>query len=136
MADPLFRRMALLGVGLIGSSVARIARQRGDIAAEVVVNARTKTTLDRVMQLGIADRAALDPAEAVIGADCVMLCAPVGAFAELAARIQEEMFGTLRAPVMRVCGADTHIPQNARLEQFCVPSAQEISAGVRSLLRS
>ncbi len=87
MADPLFRRMALLGVGLIGSSVARIARQRGDIAAEVVVNARTKTTLDRVMQLGIADRAALDPAEAVIGADCVMLCAPVGAFAELAAHI-------------------------------------------------
>ncbi len=79
--------MALLGVGLIGSSVARIARQTGDIAAEIIVNARTQTTLDRVMQLGIADRVALDPAEAVIGADCVMLCAPVGAFAELAARI-------------------------------------------------
>ena len=78
MADPLFRRLALLGVGLIGSSVARIARQRGDIAAEIVVNARTQKTLDRVMELGIADRVELDPAKAVEGADCVMLCAPVG----------------------------------------------------------
>ncbi len=87
MADPIFKRLALLGVGLIGSSVARIARHRGDIAAEIVVNARTQKSLDRVMELGIADRVELDPAKAVAGADCVMLCAPVGAFAELAARI-------------------------------------------------
>ena len=87
MADPVFRRLALLGVGLIGSSVARIARERGDIAAEIVVNARTQKTLDRVMELGFADRVELDPARAVEGADCVMLCAPVGAFADLAARI-------------------------------------------------
>lgn len=87
MAEPLFQRLTLLGIGLIGSSVARIARQRGDIAAEVVVNARTQKTLDRVMELGIADRVELDPAKAVEGADCVMLCAPVGAFADLAAKI-------------------------------------------------
>jgi cyclohexadieny/prephenate dehydrogenase len=87
MSDPLFRRLTLVGVGLIGSSVARIARQRGDIAAEIVVNARTQATLDRVMELGIADRVELDPAQAVRGADCVMLCAPVGAFAALAERI-------------------------------------------------
>ncbi|HUB10968.1 MAG TPA: prephenate/arogenate dehydrogenase family protein [Acetobacteraceae bacterium] len=84
---PLFRRLALLGIGLIGSSVARIARERGDLAAEIVVNARTQKTLDRVVQLGFADRVELDPARAVQGADCVMLAAPVGAFAELAARI-------------------------------------------------
>ena len=87
VAEPIFRRLALLGIGLIGSSVARIARHRGDIAAEIVVNARTQNTLDRVMQLGIADRVELDPAKAVEGADCVMLCAPVGAFADLAERI-------------------------------------------------
>jgi cyclohexadieny/prephenate dehydrogenase len=87
VADPVFKRLALLGVGLIGSSVARIARQRGDIAAEIVINARTQKTLDRVMALDIADRVELDPAKAVEGADCVMLCAPVGAFADLAARI-------------------------------------------------
>ena len=87
MAEPLFRRLALLGIGLIGSSVARIARERGDIAAEVVANARTQASLDRVVALGIADRVELDPARAVEGADCVMLCAPVGAFAGLAERI-------------------------------------------------
>jgi cyclohexadieny/prephenate dehydrogenase len=87
MADPLFKRLTFLGIGLIGSSVARIARERKDIAAEIVVNARTQATLDRVMELGFADRVELDPAEAVKGADCVMLCAPVGAFASLAERI-------------------------------------------------
>ena len=87
MAEPLFSRLALIGIGLIGSSVARIALQRGDIAREVVACARTKATLDRVAELGIAHRVELDPGKAVAGADCVMLCAPVGAFAELAAAI-------------------------------------------------
>lgn len=87
MAEPLFKRIVFLGIGLIGSSVARIARERGDIAGEIVVNARTQATLDRVMELGFADRVELDPAKAVEGADCVMLCAPVGAFADLAERI-------------------------------------------------
>ena len=87
MAEPVFKRLALLGAGLIGSSVARIARERGDIAAEIVVNARTQKTLDRVTELGFADRVELDPAAAVAGADCVMLCAPVGAFAGIAAAI-------------------------------------------------
>ena len=87
MVEPLFKRIVFLGIGLIGSSVARIARERGDIAGEIVVNARTQKTLDRVMELGFADRVELDPAEAVKGADCVMLCAPVGAFAALAEQI-------------------------------------------------
>jgi cyclohexadieny/prephenate dehydrogenase len=87
MTKVLFERLALIGVGLIGSSVARIARQRGDLAGELVVNARTQRTLDRVVELGLADRVTMDPADAVRGADGVMLCAPVGAYAELAAAI-------------------------------------------------
>jgi cyclohexadieny/prephenate dehydrogenase len=87
MAEPLFKRLALLGIGLIGSSVARIAMERGDLAGEVVANARTQATLDRVMELGIAHRVELDPARAVEGADCVMLCAPVGAYGALAEAI-------------------------------------------------
>jgi len=87
MAEPLFRRLALLGIGLIGSSVARVARERGGLAGEVVANARTEATLARVRELGIADRTEIDPAKAVEGADCVMLCAPVGAYAALAEAI-------------------------------------------------
>ncbi len=86
-APPLFKRLALIGIGLIGSSVARIAMERRHIAAEVVANARTQATLDRVLELGIADHVELDPAKAVQGADCVMLCAPVGAYAALAEAI-------------------------------------------------
>ncbi len=87
MPEPLFRRLALLGAGLIGSSVLRRARARGDMAGELVVNARSQATRDRVMELGIADRVEADPAVAVAGADCVMLCAPVGAYAGLAEAI-------------------------------------------------
>jgi cyclohexadieny/prephenate dehydrogenase len=87
MRDPVFQRLALIGVGLIGSSVARIAMERGDLAGEVVANARTQRTLDRVVELGIAHRVEIDAARAVEGADGVMLCAPVGAYAELAATI-------------------------------------------------
>lgn len=87
MPEPVFKKLVLIGIGLIGSSVARIAMEKREIAAEVVANARTQATLDRVMELGIADRVELDPAKAVEGADCVMLCAPVGAYAALAETI-------------------------------------------------
>ena len=84
---PLFERLALIGVGLIGSSIARIAMENRGLAGEVVASARSAATLARVEQLGIADRVEADPARAVEGADCVMLCAPVGAYADIAARI-------------------------------------------------
>jgi len=87
MPEPLFRRLALIGLGLIGSSVARIAMARGDIAAEVVASDSAPAVLDRVRSLGIAHRTEADPARAVEGADCVMLCAPVGAYAALASAI-------------------------------------------------
>jgi len=87
MAEPLFDRLCLIGIGLIGSSIARLARERGDIARTVVASARTEATLARVRELGIADAAEPDPARAVEGADCVVLCVPVGAYAGVMARI-------------------------------------------------
>lgn len=87
MAEPLFRRLALIGVGLIGGSVARIARKRGDVAAEIVATAHTGATRARVAELGLADRVVASAAEAVAGADCVMLAAPVGAYAAIAQEI-------------------------------------------------
>ena len=116
MTEPLFERIALIGVGLIGSSIARIARQRGDLSREIVVNARTRKTLDRVTALDIADRVELDPGRAVIGADCVILCAPVGAFADLAAAVAPHLapgaivtdVGSTKVSVIRDVGP--HIP--------------------------
>jgi cyclohexadieny/prephenate dehydrogenase len=82
-----FRRLALIGIGLIGSSLARAAREKGGIADEVVATARSAATRDIVRGLGIVDRVEDTAAAAVAGADCVMLCAPVGAYAEIAATI-------------------------------------------------
>ena len=50
-ATPRFGRLALIGIGLIGSSIARVAKARGDIARTVVAHARSAQTLDRVLDL-------------------------------------------------------------------------------------
>jgi cyclohexadieny/prephenate dehydrogenase len=83
---PLFKRLTLLGCGLIGGSIARAARAHG-LAGEIVANSRSEKTLARITELNIADRVEQDPARAVQGADCVILCAPVGTYADLAAAI-------------------------------------------------
>jgi cyclohexadieny/prephenate dehydrogenase len=81
-----FDRLALIGVGLIGSSIARRARQDG-LAKEIVATARSQATRETVARLGLADRVTETAAEAVEGADLVILCTPVGAFAAVAKEI-------------------------------------------------
>jgi pyruvate dehydrogenase E1 component beta subunit len=56
-----------------------------------------------------------------------------GAGGEIAARIQEELFFELDAPVIRVAGTDAPIPQHPRLEQLLVPSVDRIVAAARDL---
>lgn len=81
--DPLFERLALIGVGLIGSSIARVAQSEG-LVREVVACARSEQTRAKALELGLVERAEADPGAAVEGADLVILCAPVGANAALA----------------------------------------------------
>ncbi len=83
MAEPIFNRLCLVGIGLIGSSIARVARKRGDLARTVVATARRPETLARVRELGIVDVVEDDPAKAVEGCDGVILCVPVGAYASV-----------------------------------------------------
>jgi cyclohexadieny/prephenate dehydrogenase len=78
LAAPLFKRLTIIGAGLIGSSIVRVARQRR-LAGEVVVTDNSPAVLERVRQLGIADQVIEDPAEAVDGSDLVISCVPVGA---------------------------------------------------------
>ncbi len=75
---PLFQRIALIGFGLIGGSIARAARAQG-LAGEIVATARSPATRARVRELGIVDRVVDTSAEAVKDADLVILCIPVGA---------------------------------------------------------
>jgi len=83
---PHFDRIALIGFGLIGGSIARAAREQG-LANEIVTTARSEKTRARVMELGIVDRVVATNAEAAQGADLVILCIPVGACGAVAAEI-------------------------------------------------
>jgi cyclohexadieny/prephenate dehydrogenase len=83
---PLFNRLVLVGLGLIGSSLARRAVADG-IAREVVATDSSGAVCERVRALGIAHRVEQDPALAVRDADCVVLCVPVGAMAAAAAEL-------------------------------------------------
>ncbi|MBT5047638.1 MAG: prephenate/arogenate dehydrogenase family protein [Rhodospirillaceae bacterium] len=83
---PLFNRIALIGVGLIGSSLARVIRRDG-LAAHVVGCARSEATRQTVLDLKLADSVTDDPAKAASGADLVIICTPVGAYGAIAERI-------------------------------------------------
>ena len=82
----LFDRVAFIGIGLIGSSLARRIRRDG-LAREIVACTRRAETLEKVKQLKLADRVTADPAEAVKGADLVVIATPLSAYAEIGARI-------------------------------------------------
>lgn len=84
MVEPVVDRLALVGVGLIGSSIARIAREDG-LARHISVQSRRAETLARARELGLGDAYASDPAEAVRDADLVVVSVPVGASGDVAA---------------------------------------------------
>jgi cyclohexadieny/prephenate dehydrogenase len=77
-AEPLFKRIALIGFGLIGGSIARAARAHG-LAREIVTSARSEKTRARVAELGVVDQVLETNAEAAKDADLVILSIPVGA---------------------------------------------------------
>jgi cyclohexadieny/prephenate dehydrogenase len=86
MTKPLFDRVAILGIGLLGSSVARATRRAG-LARHIVGHDRNKTYLKQAKALGFADSLTDNAAAAVKGADLVILATPVGAFGAVAKAI-------------------------------------------------
>ncbi|NUB44439.1 prephenate/arogenate dehydrogenase family protein [Fertoebacter nigrum] len=82
----IYNRVALIGLGLIASSMAHAMRAEG-LAAEIVGYARSAETRATVRELGFCDRVTDTAAEAVAGADLVVLAVPVGAMGALAEEI-------------------------------------------------
>ena len=115
-AAPPFKRIALIGFGLIGGSIARAAREQG-LAGEIVTTARSAKTRARVKQLGVVDRVVETNADAVKDADLVILCIPVGACGPVAEQIAAHLRpGAIVSDVGSVKGAVAremapHIPQ-------------------------
>jgi len=78
MSAVLFDKIALIGIGLIGGSIARDARKRG-LARHIVAATRSAETAAKANELKLADHCGTDLAAAVKDADLVIVCTPVGA---------------------------------------------------------
>ena len=80
MTGPLmFGKVALIGMGLIGSSLARVLRREG-LSKTIAGCARTEETRRKAISLGIADSMHAEPADCVANADLVVLCTPLSAY--------------------------------------------------------
>jgi cyclohexadieny/prephenate dehydrogenase len=116
MAEPQFERLALIGVGLIGSSIARAARAQNAVRS-IVATARSPATRRRVIELGIADQVVDSNAAAAAGADLVIVCIPVGQCGAVAHEIGGHLkpgavvsdVGSVKAEVIRDMAP--HLPQ-------------------------
>lgn len=85
-AAPMFQRVALIGLGLIAGSMALAMRESG-LAGRIAGYARSDETRDVARQIGLVDEVTDSVAEAVAGADLVVLAVPVGAMGPVAAEI-------------------------------------------------
>lgn len=114
---PLFNRLALIGFGLIGSSIARAARAQGAVRS-IVATARSAATRRRIAELGLADQVVETNAAAVAGTDLVIVCIPVGACGEVAKEIGPHLMagatvsdvGSVKGSVVRDMAP--HLPAN------------------------
>jgi len=105
---PMFEHVALVGIGLIGSSISHAMRRKG-LAGTISGSARTKATLETALSLRLIERGCVNAADAVKGADLVVLSVPVGACGALAAEIAPNLrkgaivtdVGSVKAAVVR-----------------------------------
>jgi cyclohexadieny/prephenate dehydrogenase len=111
----MFEHVALIGLGLIGSSISHAMRRKG-LARSISGSARTKATIETALMLRLIDRACVHAGDAVKGADLVILSVPVGACAALAAEIAPNLkpgailtdVGSVKAAVVR--DVAPHVP--------------------------
>lgn len=111
----MFKRMALIGVGLIGSSISHAARRAG-LVGDITGSSATPATREKAVELGLVSKAFDNPADAVKGADLVILCTPVGVLGKIAKEIAPHLeqgciltdVGSVKAAVVR--DVAPHVP--------------------------
>jgi cyclohexadieny/prephenate dehydrogenase len=112
----LYKRVALLGVGLINGSLAWGLLRHG-LVDEIVGYSRSQASVDRALELGFISAGSTDPAEVVRDADLIVIGTPVGASGEMAALIADNLkpgstltdVGSVKSAVVRDVGP--HVPQ-------------------------
>ena len=117
MTKPLFETLAIIGPGLIGSSIMRASRAQGAVR-RIVASARSPETRKRVVELSIADQVTETNEAAVEGADLVIVCVPVGICGDVAKEIGPHLepgavvsdVGSVKGSIVRDMGP--HLPNN------------------------
>lgn len=117
MAEIMFERIALIGIGLIGSSIARDVRELG-LARHVTISTRSEVTLKRAEELALGTDYTVSAAEAVKDADLVIVSVPVGASESVAQQIAPHLkpgaivtdVGSTKASV--IAQMAPHMPDN------------------------
>lgn len=87
---PIFGRMALIGIGNLGSSIARAVRERG-LVGSIAVADLSDAARARAAELGLADSFHASPAAAAAGADLVVICTPIGTYGAIAEAIAPQL---------------------------------------------
>ena len=116
----LFEKVAFIGIGLINSSLARVMRRDG-LAGHISACSRTRKTLDKAVELGLADSVTIDPCIAVQDADLVVLGSPLGTYSEVAQNMAAGLkpgcivtdVGSVKECVERDVGP--HLPEGVHL---------------------
>ncbi|MBE1292243.1 MAG: prephenate/arogenate dehydrogenase family protein [Rhodobacteraceae bacterium] len=116
MTSPVYNRVALIGLGLIASSMFW-AMKRGGLAGDVTGFARSEATRDTARRIGLCDRVCDSVADAVADADLVVLCVPVGAMGAVAQEIAPHLkagatvtdVGSVKRDVIDAVGP--HLPE-------------------------
>lgn len=114
---PLFKKLTLIGIGLIGSSIAHACR-RANLVDEITITTRREETLEEARRLNLGDHYTLDMTEAVTDADLVIACIPVGACEAVAKQIGPHLkSGTIISDVGSVKRSvinqmQPHLPDN------------------------
>ena len=112
----LFKKMTVIGVGLLGASLAKACKERG-LVDEIVGYGRNRENLEKARTLKIIDHCATDLSEAVNDADLIVLCTPVSTIVPLIQSITAEIspgalitdVGSVKGPV--VSDADKLVPE-------------------------
>ena len=106
----MFEKVAVLGIGLIGSSLCRAMREKG-LAKIIVGHAKSEETRKVALEIGLVDSVYATAADVVQGADLVIMCVPVGACGPLAAEIGPHLkqaailtdVGSVKGTIVRDC---------------------------------
>ena len=87
----MIKRLAVIGVGLIGGSLARALREAGAVE-EIIGCGRSRENLEKALELGVIDEYSQDIAEAVEGADMIFLAIPLGAMKDAFSAMRGQWF--------------------------------------------